>query len=89
MKNLGKLNINPEKLMKSVDLLNLKGGAEGGPCGPGFDTLVCDFVPWENGPRRQGIVCVTTGGDGCDALENTYPELGDCICSVVGQGEPG
>jgi hypothetical protein len=33
MKKIGKLQINPEKLMKNEELLNLRGGYEGTNCG--------------------------------------------------------
>jgi hypothetical protein len=33
MKKLGKLSISPEKIMRNEDLINLKGGYDGGPGG--------------------------------------------------------
>jgi natural product precursor len=48
MKKLGKLSINPEKIINSKELFFLKGGSDDGTCGyycwdsEGHDTSECD-----------------------------------------------
>ena len=43
MKKLGKLNINPEKLMKNEELLTLRGGYDYGfcTCRNDYDQIIC------------------------------------------------
>jgi hypothetical protein len=47
MKKLGKLQINPEKVMKNEELVALRGGY-GGWCG--YALVICDQSTWACGP---------------------------------------
>jgi len=52
MKKLGKLTINPDKIIKNEELVNLRGGSEGyaGACTLTNDTCSGGCPPvWENG----------------------------------------
>jgi len=42
MKKLGKISINPEKVIKNEDLVNLKGGTYIGPCEGQNYWCLCD-----------------------------------------------
>lgn len=80
MKKLGKLSINPEKLMKSEELVNLRGGY-GGSCGPGFIEFCCTIKPcfgcsWI-GPAT--VCSLTTNVEA--TLRQYYPELYEYACA--------
>jgi hypothetical protein len=85
MKNLGKLNINSEKLMENDELVSLRGGAND-PCGTGFTTVVCTWSPDGIGPESTGNVCVATGSTGRSAICAYYPNAVISHCSDDAQG---
>jgi hypothetical protein len=79
MKKLSKLSINPSKVMKNEELVNLKGGYGGGYGGEGPCTLYCyDFNV--NYLGSVGIpYCHYPQGDIC---KNYYPDsaITHCMC---------
>ena len=80
MKKLGKLSINPEKVIKNEELVNLRGGYHG-TC-EGADAYCCVIRLYEGGPLfGPGTVCVAYGGDVGAAIDAAYPEHGTYVCS--------
>ena len=60
MKKLGKLNINPEKMIKEGELLMLKGGEYGTGCDCKcytWDWQYVDSIPWA-GPLDCNPLCL-------------------------------
>ena len=95
MKELGKLSINPEKLMKNEELMSLRGGYGGyggydnGACGTcGFDTTMCRCSSSTIG---AGIVCLNGGSPSAHSVtdcHNAYmaqnPWDTYVLCVIVG-----
>ena len=84
MKKLGKLLINPEKVMNNDELISLRGGYGGygsGSCGEGFDEYCCLINPCSDcawiGPAT---VCVESGGSVVDKINEIYPDNGGYSC---------
>lgn len=84
MKNLGKLNINPHKLIKNDELHNLRGQQGLSPCGEGFHEEICSYILYEI--PNSGPVCAVNGVTGYDTVKNTYPAATDIHCSDDPQG---
>ncbi len=84
MKNLSKLEINPQKLIKNEELSTLRGGEDSNPCGSGFTTWSCTYIPYPGCPEVTGIVCAATGHSPHCALYNVYPEVNYPDCVIVG-----
>jgi hypothetical protein len=88
MKNLGKLNINTEKMMNSDELVRLNGGADSfGECGAGFATWYCTITLQTEGAQLQlptGIVCAAPGQDPVALVTNTYPDAILVTCTYGG-----
>lgn len=85
MKNIKELNINPEKLIKNDELLNLKGGDEGsGPCGTSH-AYYCDYRPYP-APcpmTENALVCEGAYGNPEAAILATYPDATEISCNLV------
>ena len=88
MKNLEKLNIDPDKLMENDELVNLKGGAEN-PCGTGFVSWDCLYMPYY--PEEllvAGTVCALESQHPYDAIYNVYPQALILLCKPYGELNP-
>lgn len=71
MKKLGKLYINPKKLMKDEELLNLKGGYEG------MAVCVCSDSTGVIGNIIFPVLCTTRGcTDECQLVFGSQPHHG-------------
>lgn len=75
MKKIGKLSINPEKVIKDEELVNLRGGYGG----DGVGTLCC--FNWNHvilGPCFYGVEC---GGEADLTLcQSFYPSTHSAVC---------
>jgi len=73
MKELNKLQINPEKLMKNDELLTLRGGYDGGYCGCQINGIRCEQAFVET--------CDGTGYGSCQQYCAYYcPNYTEFIC---------
>lgn len=81
MKNLGKLKINPEKLMRNDELVRSKGGAEP-DCAPGETRYRCFVKMCNNCTPTVGYVCATSSEEAVIKLEPIYPYAYLIECEV-------
>jgi hypothetical protein len=71
MKKLGKLNIDPSKVMKNEELVNLKGGYGGGYTTEGC--FYCHIVYWGDHPGGEGWCCGQPSAQACvEAISGHY-----------------
>ena len=73
MKKLEKLTINPQKIIKDEELVNLRGGDYG--------TLCC--FDWNHvvlGPCFYGVEC--GGEDDLDFCKDWYPNTYQAVCQI-------
>ena len=85
MKKLGKLSINPEKLMKNEELMSLRGGYGGyggsGDCGEGFMKYLCDITPCDGCSEQTGLIaCVKITQEIIDYVEKWWPDATAYSC---------
>ena len=82
MNKLSRLLFNPEKMIKSEDLVNLRGGVRDNPCGDGFDTYVCTIYPFGlSGPMMGNeLVCTNHWYPPEPAIEEVYPDVHIVAC---------
>ncbi len=82
MKKLGKLSINPEKIINNEELVNLRGGGYGDACGPGFTERQC-LVQACQGCDWQGpaYVCVGPGQNEETLLREHFPDMVAYACA--------
>jgi hypothetical protein len=59
MKKLEKLSINPEKVIKNDELVNLRGGYDPCPCDPGYSYFYCQcwYPDWGTLEIRKWYAC--------------------------------
>ncbi len=76
MKKLKKLSINPEKLMKNDELINLRGGY-GGTNACGGDGMYCYGPSWDTGTETGGYVC------GCSSQSDCIDSMQDALVQTM------
>jgi hypothetical protein len=72
MKKIGKITINPEKVIKNEDLVNLKGGGYGEGC------TYCECL--SSGGGTLGDLCLAPWGDAYTECSSSFPETFNVFC---------
>ena len=76
MKKLNKLEINPEKLMKNVELISLRGGYEGSwTC-----DYWCEVHLWDGTVAFAGVACGLSAFGVQTDCNNQWGSMGHCHC---------
>lgn len=77
MKKLNKLNISSDKFLKDEELINLKGGYDGGCTGMNY--YWCTIVI--SGTSMSGAACASSAGAATSGLWGIYPHATAIGCS--------